>query len=53
MPEQLTIMLTIYGNFRVNSGIRGGGIDWELVKSYMPDYVKKTRDREYRADADS
>ena len=36
--------------YRVNSGIRGGGIDWELVKSYMPDYVKKTQDREYRAD---
>ena len=36
--------------YRVNSGIRGGGIDWELVKSYMPEYVKKTQDREYRAD---
>lgn len=39
--------------YRVNSGIRGGrtgGIDWGLVKAYVPDYVKKTQDREYRAD---
>ena len=33
--------------YRIN-GVKG--IDWELVKSYRPDYVKKTQDREYRAD---
>ena len=33
--------------YRVN-GVKG--IDWELIKSYKPDYVKKTQDREYRAD---
>jgi hypothetical protein len=23
------------------------GIDWEMIRSFKPDYVKKTHDREY------
>ena len=33
--------------YRVN-GIKG--IDWEVVRDYRPDRVKKTHDREYYAD---
>jgi hypothetical protein len=34
--------------YRVN-GVKVGVIDWDLIKSYMPDNVKKTQDREYYA----
>jgi hypothetical protein len=34
--------------YRVN-GVKVGVIDWDLVKSYMPENVKKTQDREYYA----
>jgi hypothetical protein len=33
--------------YRVN-GVKG--IDWELVREYIPERIKKTRDREYRAE---
>ena len=35
--------------YRLN-GVKVGVIDWDLIKSYMPENVKKTQDREYRAD---
>ena len=34
--------------YRVN-GVKIGVIDWDLIKSYMPENVKKTQDREYYA----
>src|SRR3712207_6532103 len=34
--------------YRVN-GVKVGVIDWDLIKSYMPENVKKTQDREYYA----
>lgn len=34
--------------FRVN-GVKPGIIDWDLIKSYTPENVKKTQDREYYA----
>lgn len=33
--------------YRVN-GVKG--IDWKLIRRYRPDHVKKTQDREYRAE---